>query len=130
MVGPECELWLDGGHNDSGGEVLARQAALWTEAGRPLDLVCGMLATKRVEAFLQPLAPYVRTLRAVPIAGDPRALPPEAVAAAATRSGTAAGISPDLDTALRTLAGGGGRILICGSLHLAGQVLERSGLSL
>ncbi|HYG89732.1 MAG TPA: folylpolyglutamate synthase/dihydrofolate synthase family protein [Azospirillum sp.] len=124
------ELWLDGGHNDSAGEVLAVQAAAWSrQDGRPLDLVFGMLASKEPAEFLAPLVPYVRRLRAVAIPGEDASLPAEAAAAAARAAGIAdAAPAADTASALASLAEDtAGRALICGSLYLAGTVLAENG---
>ncbi len=116
------DLWLDGGHNDSAGEVLAAWAA---GDDRPLHLVVGMLANKRPAEFLSPLAPLTASLVAVPIPGE-SAWPPDELAAAARACGIAeASTGMDVPSALRGLASrpGRGRVVICGSLYLAGQVL-------
>lgn len=117
------ELWLDGGHNPAAGAVLAETAAGWR--GRPLDLVVGMLNTKDASGFLAPLAPQARRLLAVTIPGEDNALPAAAIAAAARALGIAAAESESVAAALRAITGGEGpaRVLVCGSLHLAGIVL-------
>jgi dihydrofolate synthase/folylpolyglutamate synthase len=125
---PGWTLWLDGGHNAAAGEVLAVQAARWTDA--PLDLVCGMLKTKDAAGFLRPLAPHVRRLRTISIPGEPNGLPADALAAVARDLGIAAEAAPGLDAALDALtknAPVAGRILVCGSLYLAGAVLATDG---
>lgn len=128
LLPPGWELFLDGGHNDSAGEVLARQLARWNADGRPLDMVFGMLGSKRPLDFLTPLAPHVRRLRAVAIPGEPNSVTAEDAAAFARAAGMDAATSPDVGAAvadLTALAGQGGaaRILICGSLYLAGTIL-------
>jgi dihydrofolate synthase/folylpolyglutamate synthase len=122
-----AELWLDGGHNPGCGEVLAEAAAGWRD--RPLDLVVGMLKTKDTAGFLAPLAPHARRLYAVTIPGEENPLPAEAIAAAARSAGLAAESAPSVAAALAAIAGKGGspRVLICGSLHLAGCVLAENG---
>jgi len=123
------ELFLDGGHNEAAGEILAD----WAQAqrDRPLDLVFGMLSTKSPEAFLAHMAPYVRRLRAVPIPGEAAALPADAVADAARRAGLGdVAVAQSVQEAVAQLARNGeppARILICGSLYLAGQVLAENG---
>ncbi len=122
------ELFLDGGHNDSAGEVLARQLARWNSDGRPLDMVFGMLGSKRPLDFLTPLAPYVRRLRAVAIPGEPNSVTAEDAAAFARAAGMDAAASPDVGAAVAELTAQAGqgtpaRLLICGSLYLAGTVL-------
>ncbi len=121
------ELWLDGGHNPAAGEVLAETARAWRD--RPLHLVVGMINTKDVAGFLRPLAPYAASLTALTIPGNPSAVPPEEIAAASHALGLAARTAPDADAALKHIAatGGTGRVLICGSLYLAGTVLADNG---
>jgi dihydrofolate synthase/folylpolyglutamate synthase len=124
---PGWELWLDGGHNPGCGEVLAEMASDWRD--RPLFLVTGMLNTKDAAGFLRPLASRARGLRAVTIPGEENALAAGAIAAAAGEAGIAARTAPSLTAALAEIAGESekGRVLICGSLHLAGVVLADNG---
>jgi len=128
FLGPGTELWLDGAHNDSGGEVLGAQAAEWTDL--PLDLIFGVRAEKKPSDVLAPLKSYAARLRAVAIPGDPASLPADAAAAAARAAGiTEAEPAPSVSDAIAALtrAGGSRRILICGSLYLAGVVLAENG---
>lgn len=126
------ELWLDGGHNDSAGEVLAAQAAAWRQQDgatpRPLHLVFGMLSTKAAAEFLGPLTPYIHDLRTVDIIDEPLAYPADKLAELAQAAGIVqAASAPSVPAALKALAAQGtppSRILICGSLYLAGQVLK------
>ncbi|MDQ7261028.1 bifunctional folylpolyglutamate synthase/dihydrofolate synthase [Paracoccus sp. PS-1] len=122
-----CELWLDGGHNPAGGEAVA--ATLAAMAKKPTHLVCGMLNTKDVAGYMRPLAEAAQSLTAVAIPGEPNTLPAEDTAAAAASVGLAATTAPDALAAVRRLAADqpGARILICGSLYLAGQVLRENG---
>ena len=128
MLPPGWEMWLDGAHNDSGGEVLGAQAALWHD--RPLDLVFGVRAEKNAADVLRPLAPHVARLRTVVIPGDPASAPPSEAAAAA-RMASIADSHPatSLTQALGSLldVSGPRRVLICGSLYLAGAVLAENG---
>lgn len=125
------ELFLDGGHNDSAGEVLAAQLARWAADGRPLDLVFGMLGSKRPLDFLTPLAPHVRRLRAVTIPEEANSVPAADAAAFARQAGMDAAASTDVTTALSELVTADtgrhpARWLICGSLYLAGSVLAEN----
>jgi dihydrofolate synthase/folylpolyglutamate synthase len=122
-----CELWLDGGHNPAGGEAVA--ATLAAMPARPTHLVCGMLNTKDVAGYMRPLAGIAESLTAVAIPGEPNTLPAEETAAAAVSVGIAASVAPDALQAVRAIASAhpGARILICGSLYLAGQVLRENG---
>jgi dihydrofolate synthase / folylpolyglutamate synthase len=119
------ELWLDGAHNPAGGAALAKVASAWRD--RPLRLVFGMLATHDPRGFLEPLAPYVDRLAAIAIPGEANALPAEALAAAAASLGIAAEPVPGIAAAVAAAAASGTRVLICGSLYLAGRVLAENG---
>jgi dihydrofolate synthase/folylpolyglutamate synthase len=125
------ELWLDGGHNAAAGEALARDLAGWE--ARPLHLVYGMLNTKGAQGFLRPLAPCAKTLHAVEIPGEPASLSAEQAASEARAAGFEARAGKSVAAALRaitkdrTTGPKPGRILICGSLYLAGQVLAENG---
>jgi dihydrofolate synthase / folylpolyglutamate synthase len=133
MLPAGWELWLDGAHNDSGGESLGIQAADWHGAkpSLPLDLVFGVRAEKQPADVLAPLTPFATRLRAVAIPGDPVSLPAEEAAQTARAVGiadSAPAASPD--DAVRALVAAGGpprRILICGSLYLAGAILADNG---
>jgi dihydrofolate synthase/folylpolyglutamate synthase len=121
------ELWLDGGHNPAAGEALARMAADWRD--EPLDLVVGMLNTKDSLGFLGPLAGVARSLRAVAIPGEANSLTAEQVAATARAEGLEATPAATVAEAVAELARlpGPARLLICGSLYLAGTVLAENG---
>ncbi|MGO1074456.1 bifunctional folylpolyglutamate synthase/dihydrofolate synthase [Inquilinus sp. CA228] len=129
LLPPGWELWLDGGHNDSAGEVLGH----WLGGldPRPLHLVCGMLESKQPQEFLRPLAPFVRPIRTVRIPGEDASLPAEAVADHARAVGlTDVAAADGFEAAVAAAARPGdppGRVLICGSLYLAGRVLAGNG---
>ncbi len=127
MLPDDWEVWLDGGHNPGAGEVLAAMASAWRD--RPLHLIVGMLNTKNAAGFLAPLAGYAMTLHALTIPGEENPLPAAAIAAAARSVGIAAREAPSVAAAIRAIAAedGAGRVLICGSLHLAGTVLADNG---
>jgi len=120
------ELYLDGGHNPGAGAVLAEFVAGWHD--RPLYLIVGMLNTKDSAGFLGPLAPHTHALAAVTIPGEQNPLPAEAIATAAHTVGINASTAPSVDAALARfmLDSTSGRVLICGSLHLAGTVLAQN----
>jgi dihydrofolate synthase / folylpolyglutamate synthase len=125
------ELWLDGGHNEDCGIALARQAAEWAKepAPLPLYLIFGMLTTKDAAGFLRPLARHARSARAVPIEGHAAYTPQESCARAA-EVGLDCVPANDIGAALEDLLAtqpAPMRILICGSLYVAGQVLARNG---
>ena len=122
---PGWEVWLDGGHNGGAGIALARQAARWND--RPLALMIGMLKSKDTRAFLEPLAPHARLAVALKIPGEDGAWPAEDLARQATKAGMTALESGGPRPAAREILSrldGPGRILICGSLYLAGEILK------
>jgi dihydrofolate synthase / folylpolyglutamate synthase len=122
-----CELWLDGGHNPAAGEALA--ASLNGPDRRPLHLVVGMLNTKDEPGFLRPLAPLARSVHTVPVPDEPASRDPVEAAAEALRFGIAATPAPDVASALAAIAAaepGPARVLVCGSLYLAGHVLREN----
>ncbi|BBK45036.1 bifunctional folylpolyglutamate synthase/dihydrofolate synthase [Allostella vacuolata] len=122
---PGSELWLDGGHNVACAEAVATELARWPEM--PLHLVFAMLDNRDPRAFLRVLAPQAAGLSAVAIPGEHKSWSAGDAAAAAVAVGIPADPSPDLGAAIAaivTRAGGRPvRVLICGSLYLAGVVL-------
>jgi dihydrofolate synthase/folylpolyglutamate synthase len=127
-----CELWLDGGHNADGGRVLAAAMADRSEhSNAPLVLVTGMLGTKDSEAFFKNFLGLAREVIAVPIPGQIAARPAEEVAAIASSVGLTASTSASVESALASLHDyvweHPPRVLICGSLYLAGEVLAANG---
>ena len=117
-------LWLDGGHNAAAAEALRDIAQGWSDA--PLYVVFGALATRDPADFLRPLAPYVAGLQAVSIPGEETTLSAGDACAAARAAGMIAETAPSITHALDAIvktAARPGRILICGSLYLAGAVL-------
>ena len=122
------ELWLDGGHNPGAGKVLAEHFRHWRD--RPLHLVFGMLSGKDPIGYLKPLAPAVTRLRGVTIPNEVTSLPAEKAALAAEYVAIAAAPATGVEAAIRELIAVDARparILICGSLYLAGTVLRDNG---
>ena len=125
------ELWLDGGHNADGGRTVAGALAdLEERVSRPLVLIVGMLSTKDAEGFLRNFAGLARALIAVPI-GQDKGIAPEALAATARRVGITAQSAPSVEEALEMVCAlelePPPRVLITGSLYLAGAVLAANG---
>ena len=125
-------LWLDGGHNPAAGVALATVLDGWPPG--PLALVVGMLDTKDAGGFLAPLVARSDRVLCVPVpdtqAGlDPAALAAQASAAGAARVDCHPSVAEALDAVSAEVAAEGpaGRVLICGSLYLAGAVLTRNG---
>lgn len=129
---PGCELWLDGGHNEDCGLALARMASDWAKepGALPLYLVFGMLTTKDASGFLRPLARHAKAARAVPFPEGHSAYTPVEACAKAAEVGLDCQPANDFGAALEDLLAtqpAPMRILICGSLYLAGAVLARNG---
>jgi dihydrofolate synthase / folylpolyglutamate synthase len=124
------ELWLDGGHNPAGGEVLAAMAREWQD--RPLQLVFGMLRGHDAAGFLRPLAPHVAGLEAVAVPGEATTRTADEAAAIAGALGIPAAPHDSIAEAIAAAAAGApkGRVLICGSLYLAGRVLAENRTAL
>ena len=123
LLPADWELWLDGGHNPGAGVVLAEHLRSW--ADRPVHLIVGMKQAKDATEFLRPLVPLATTIWAVAEPGQHDARPVEAIVEA---SGGVARPGPHVTDALRALPRGTGpaRVLICGSLYLAGEVLKHN----
>jgi len=126
-MAPGIELWLDGGHNPAAGQAIA--ATLDRLAPRPTWLICGMLNTKDVRGFMAPLEGHARALIAVSIPGETNTLPAEVTAEAARAAGLTADVAGSVGEALRHVAAQdpSARVLICGSLYLAGSILRENG---
>jgi len=125
---PGSELWLDGGHNVAGGQAVAQTLAeLEERAPKPVGLVLGMMRQKDAQGFLEHFRGLVRRVVTVPIPGGPEAAhEPGELAAIAASIGYNAEPAPDVEKAIRRLQETEEeplRILICGSLYLAGHVL-------
>ena len=121
---PHAEIWLDGGHNPAAGQAIGHH--LGTLAKRPTYLICGMLNTKDISGYLNPIAPHVEKLIAVSIPGELNTLPAADTAAAARDVGMQAETADNVLTATRDIVKNdpNARILICGSLYLAGNILR------
>ncbi|WP_170394648.1 bifunctional folylpolyglutamate synthase/dihydrofolate synthase [Ruegeria arenilitoris] len=124
---PQAELWLDGGHNAAAGVALADVLAKLPE--RPTHMICGMLNTKDVTGYLAPLAKQVQSLTAVSIPGEAATLSAEDTAAAAAKVNLTATTADSVADALKAIVGENpqARVLICGSLYLAGNILRENG---
>jgi len=116
----DWELWLDGGHNPAAGQILAIHAAsAWR--GRPLHLVTGMMNSKAAGEFLAPLKDRAESIAAVAIPGEANSF--RAADLAHIAGGRA---EPSVADAIRHVVAshpGPARVLICGSLYLAGTIL-------
>ncbi|MEP3045282.1 MAG: folylpolyglutamate synthase/dihydrofolate synthase family protein [Roseibium sp.] len=131
-----AEVWLDGGHNPGAGLSVSQFMGEQEERSpRPLYLVSGMLTTKDPVGFFRPFHGLVRHVGTVPISSTMTARTPEDLADLARCAGLDATPFPSLDAALADVAacsandGEPPRILICGSLYLAGEALARNGMA-
>lgn len=129
---PGAELWLDGGHNADGGRVLAAAMAdIEDRSPAPLVMITGILGTKDARAMLAPFKGLAQELIAVPIAGQLAARPAAEVAELARQAGLHATVAGSVEQALQDIGTRAWpeppRILICGSLYLAGEVLAANG---
>jgi dihydrofolate synthase/folylpolyglutamate synthase len=125
-LAPDCELWLDGCHNQGGAEAIAETLASWRKAdARPIHLIVGMKETKDATTYFRPFAGIVASVAAIPIP-DETHYPPEGLAAVARGLGIEARAAASAREALARLPAGT-RVLICGSLYLAGRILADNG---
>ena len=132
LIPAGSELWLDGGHNPDGGRAIAAALAdLEERVSRPLVLIVGMLASKDCAGFLGNFTGLARRVIAVPVPGSDNGLSAEAVADAARAIGLPAmsrdNLAEALDAARKLDLEPPPRILITGSLYLAGDVLRENG---
>ena len=121
------EIWLDGGHNEAAGKMLARAMAEMEErAPLPLHLVCGMMTGKDATGFFRQFSTLAGWAGIIAIPGKENAYKAHELAEIAKEAKLEAEAMPDLISALeasRNPSGQPSRILICGSLYLAGEVL-------
>jgi dihydrofolate synthase/folylpolyglutamate synthase len=133
-LGPAgCEIWLDGGHNAEGGRVAAAALGdLEERVSRPLVVIVGMMATKDAAAFLQNFTGLTRHIFTVEVPDQDNAMPQDRLADAARALGMRVEIAGTVEAALRSIARLAyevpPRILITGSLYLAGPVLAANGM--
>jgi dihydrofolate synthase / folylpolyglutamate synthase len=132
LLPPGSEVWLDGGHNVEGGRVLAEALAeLEDRNPRPLVLVAGMLSTKDSDGFLLNFTGLAREVHAVPVAGNAAGRAPGEVADAARHAGLLGTAHASIEDALAAIASASyatpPRVVIAGSLYLAGEILALDG---
>ncbi|MFY0616543.1 bifunctional folylpolyglutamate synthase/dihydrofolate synthase [Shimia sp.] len=121
---PAAEVWLDGGHNAAAGEALAALVSEMPQ--KPTHLICGMLNTKDTSSYLTPLSQVAESLHAVSIPGEANTLPAAETAQHARAVGLTAHIAPSVTDAISEISGStpDSRVVICGSLYLAGSILK------
>ncbi|MBZ0130374.1 MAG: bifunctional folylpolyglutamate synthase/dihydrofolate synthase [Rhodobacteraceae bacterium] len=126
-LAPKAEIWLDGGHNPACGAALAE--TLTRLPKRPLHMIVGMLNTKDIAGYLRPLAGMAQTLQGISIPGEKATLSAAETVAAASAAGFQAREADSMVAAIGRIVQDDptARILICGSLYLAGNVLRENG---
>lgn len=126
-VAPEAEIWLDGGHNKAAGHALAE--ALGRLPERNLHLVVGMLNTKDVAGYMEPLTARASSLYGVSIPGEAATMSAQETVDVAQKVGFDARVADNVLGAVEEIIkiDPSARILICGSLYLAGKVLQENG---
>ncbi|MDB5507471.1 MAG: folylpolyglutamate synthase [Devosia sp.] len=132
LLAPGQELWLDGGHNEAGGGVLAASLRQMSQVDRrPLVLIIGTFANKDAAGYFNHFRDLEPTIYTVPIPGDRAAWTARALADVALQLGFVARPLRSVSAGLRRAAETpNARVVICGSLHLAGQVLALNGTAL
>lgn len=130
-----AEIWLDGGHNPHAAHALARALADFEERSeKPLYLICGMLKTKDAGGFFTPFRGLARHVTTLTVPGEAASRGAGELYDAARKAGLDASPADDLEDAMTQVAGwacgrpgeGAPRVLICGSLYLAGIVLAEN----
>jgi dihydrofolate synthase/folylpolyglutamate synthase len=130
-----AEVWLDGGHNPDGGAVVAQAMAdLEERSSKPLYLICGMLKTKDAAGYFHPFRGLAKQVTTIAIPGEAASLGAGALYDAARSAGLEASPADDMNDAMMQVAAwtraregeGAPRVLICGSLYLAGRVLAEN----
>jgi dihydrofolate synthase / folylpolyglutamate synthase len=127
LIPKDAELWLDGGHNPAAGRVIARAFSdINDRFSRPLVLIWGMLNTKDAGSFIEPFAGLAQRVVTLAIPDEPNAVPADQLAEIARGRNLSAETATSLTKALgqASLTTPAPRILICGSLYLAGHVLS------
>ena len=121
-----AELWLDGGHNAAAGQALA--TFLETLPPKPTFLICGMLNTKDVLSFLRPFSKQIDGLWGITVPHEDNTLPAEETVMYAKAAGIIAQVSENVKKSILEIKQKSplARILICGSLYLAGNVLREN----
>ncbi len=123
---PEAELWLDGGHNEAAGAAISKLMAELPQ--KPTHMVVGMLNTKDVSGYLNHFLDGTTSLQAVSIPGEAATLTAEETSTAAAKLGFDASEADDVFSAVKNIVAKdkAARILICGSLYLAGNILREN----
>ena len=129
-----AEIWLDGGHNPGAGTVIAEALAEQEEKNpRPLFMISGMINTKDQSGYFSAFKGLTRHVYTVPVSMSDSGVPNDELAARAAEAGLSAEPVSSVANALMLLRDtwdereAPPRILIGGSLYLAGAVLAENG---
>ncbi|HEX3808260.1 MAG TPA: folylpolyglutamate synthase/dihydrofolate synthase family protein [Rhizomicrobium sp.] len=133
LAPPDAEVWLDGGHNPHAAHAIAAALAeLEERSPKPLYFICGMLNTKDAAGFFAPFAGLVRHVTTITIPDEKAAQGAGVLYDAARKAGLEADPAANIEEAMMQVSAyararkESARILICGSLHLAGKVLAEN----
>jgi len=125
-IATDAEIWLDGGHNKAAGYALSE--ALSRLQSRRLFLIVGMLNTKDVAGYMQPLLSQSKRLYGVSIPGEAATMTAKETVDVAIDVGFEASVSENVESAIKEIIkqDQNARILICGSLYFAGNILQKN----
>lgn len=129
LLPPDWELWLDGGHNPASAQVLVEHAQQWQD--KPLYLIVGMLNSKDLQTYLKAWEGQVSSLKGVAIPGEDNTLSAANIVAAGERWCITSSPASSISAALKEIVAQNpapARVLICGSLYLAGTVLAENNI--
>lgn len=123
-MAPSTEFWLDGGHNAACGLTLAETLSRLPK--RETHLICGMMNTKDVSGYLAPIVPHAASLTGVSIPGESNTLAADDTAKHGSDAGIPSKVAASVEAAVKMISNKSpdARILICGSLYLAGSILK------
>jgi len=131
IAGSGSEIWLDGGHNMAAAQAIATQAKVWKKSDKlPLYLVFGMLNSKKPIDFLSPLVPFVDSVQCLEIPDEINTTPAIELQKMTKTLNMTSDVAPSTTAAIQAIKKAdpnGVRILICGSLYLAGHILSEHG---
>ena len=132
--GPLCrqlpknwELWLDGGHNPAAGKAIS--ATLKNLTDGPIHFVIGLINTKSPANFLAPLRKHSKSLTAVKVVGSDSSFSADEIYMVAQKIGFQAYKANSVSEAIKEIISiekSPSKILICGSLYLAGNILKEN----
>lgn len=134
-IAPRAEIWLDGGHNAAGAQAVANtlhemDRRIKLSGNQRLDtyIICAMLNTKDVKSYMESLLKVAKKLYAITIPEEQNTLSAQQTCEAAKSVGMNADIADNAEQAVATIikTSPDARILICGSLYLAGNILRKN----